>query len=351
MDKDRTWYLMGKKVAGEATAAEMAELERLLRETPEARYTMEVLASVWKLSEKPEDQAMAEMAFRHQWARLESKTAQQVHTPTLELYRWKRAVVAVAAMFVCFTALWFLLQRSFKSLPLAHRELVTHKGSRSKLLLPDGSSVWLNAGSKLTYAADGDAAHVREVTLAGEGYFEVAPMPGKPFIIHTSDIQVNVLGTVVNVRAYPEDELLETTLISGSVAVEWNDLSKSAIYLRPNQKMIVRKVPHKSLMGIDAISPTCQITVVRPIALHHKTLNPEISWVNNTLVFQDESFLAAVVKMERWYNCRITLADKKLASFHFTGTFEDESLEQALMAMQCIHPFHFKIMDSTVSIY
>ncbi|HEY0273997.1 MAG TPA: hypothetical protein VGC22_12475 [Chitinophaga sp.] len=122
MDKDRTWHLMGKTVAGEATAAEIAELEQLLRETPEVRYPMEVLASVWKLSEKPEDQAMAEMAFHRQWARLESGTAQQVHTSPLELYRWKRALVAVAAMCICFTGLWFLLQRPHPSLPAAPQQ-------------------------------------------------------------------------------------------------------------------------------------------------------------------------------------------------------------------------------------
>lgn len=348
MDKDRTWYLMGKKVAGEATAAEAAELERLLRETPDVRYTMEVLSSVWKLAEKPEDQAMAEMAFRHQWSKLESETAHQVQAVAPpDLYRWKRALLTIAAMFFFIGTLWYMVNRQSTKV-VAQAELVTRKGMHSKLQLPDGSLVWLNAGSKLTYAKEADATHVREVTLSGEGYFDIATQPGKPFIIHTSDMEVKVLGTRVNVRAYPEDATLEATLIAGRVSVQLNGHVAEAVYLQPNQKLTVAaSLPQ----GGSNITPVYHVSVVRPVAVNNKNVTAETSWVSNTLVFQDEPFNAVAAKMGRWYDRSFSFADDRTAAYHFTGAFEDEPLEQALKAMQCIHPFHYKLTDTTVFIY
>ena len=97
-------------------------------------------------------------------------------------------------------------QAGEKELVAKHsNEVSTQPGSKSKIQLPDGSTVWLNAGSKLTYTKD-FGKEIREVTLIGEAFFDVTKMKEKPFIIHTSSINIKVLGTAFNVKAYPEDK-------------------------------------------------------------------------------------------------------------------------------------------------
>ena len=108
------------------------------------------------------------------------------------------------------------------------------------MLLPDGSTVWLNAGSRLTY----DSLYgttLREVTLSGEAYFDVVKNPKKPFIIHTGKINIRVLGTVFNVKSYPEEQTIETSLIKGSIEVSFPSQPSKKIILKPNQKLIIDK--------------------------------------------------------------------------------------------------------------
>ena len=96
-------------------------------------------------------------------------------------------------------------------------KLLSTKGSRSRSLLPDGTTVWLNAGSKLYY--ENDFNGTREVRLEGEAFFDVVKQTDRPFIVHTSGIDIKVLGTAFNVKSYPEDKTVETTLYRGLVQV------------------------------------------------------------------------------------------------------------------------------------
>ena len=105
-------------------------------------------------------------------------------------------------------------------------------GSQSRVELPDGSIVWLQSGSKLAY----DAAYDRMVSLEGEAYFDVKKNPQKPFMVHAADINVKVTGTVFNLRAYPDEQCVETTLACGAVSLEQKDGSP-IFQLRPGQKV------------------------------------------------------------------------------------------------------------------
>ncbi len=117
-------------------------------------------------------------------------------------------------------------------------EISTRPGSKSKVELPDGSVVWLNAGSTLTYDKDFGKEN-RAVTLIGEGFFDVTKNKEKPFIISTESISIKVLGTVFNVKAYKEDKQTETSLIHGSIEVTIKNRPNDKIILSPSEKLIV----------------------------------------------------------------------------------------------------------------
>lgn len=114
-------------------------------------------------------------------------------------------------------------------------------GSQTKVILPDGSVVCLNSGSVLKYDPAFLRKKNREVYLIGEGYFEVQKNPEKPFIVHADDINVKVLGTVFNVRSYPEDSEIEVSLIKGKVNVFSTSETRDNVILAPDEQLTYDK--------------------------------------------------------------------------------------------------------------
>ncbi len=227
-------------------------------------------------------------------------------------------------------------------------EVLVKNGSKTRVLLPDGTTVWLNAGSKLTYGRDFGGTS-REVDLAGEGFFDVAKDPERPFTIRTSRMNIRVLGTRFNLRAYPNDKSAEATLIQGSIEVSLSSRPQERFVLKPNEKIVVR--------DSDTATTGDPQPAREPImAIRHLQYEPadsslaETSWMDNKLVFTDETFAEVALKMERWYNIPIRFSDPETARLRFTGSFEKESVEQALRAMSITAPFRYNIKDNEIII-
>jgi transmembrane sensor len=125
---------------------------------------------------------------------------------------------------------------------LAWQEKYTERKTLSKMILADGSSVTLNADSRLKYPASFDGP-TREVYLTGEAFFDIQKDPDHPFIIHTDKMIIRVLGTSFNVKSYPGDASMETTLLQGSVEVTFPDRPADKIILRPSDKLVIRNTP------------------------------------------------------------------------------------------------------------
>src|SRR4030042_4196381 len=132
----------------------------------------------------------------------------------------------------------YFARSSNKQTEMVYNEVFVPLGARSQVTLSDGTKVWLNAGSKLKYPMNFSEAS-REVNLEGEAYFDVVRMKDKLFIVKTSDINIKVYGTKFNVKSYPEENIIQTTLVEGSLSVEplWNREGKEPVYLKPNQSI------------------------------------------------------------------------------------------------------------------
>ncbi|HRP57808.1 FecR family protein, partial [Agriterribacter sp.] len=200
---------------------------------------------------------------------------------------------------------------------------VSKAGERKSIQLPDGTKVMLNAGSTI-HIAEGFNTGSRELTLVGEAFFDVVHNAESPFIIHTSAMDIKVLGTTFNVRAYPGDKTSETSLLKGSVEVTLRDNKKKKIYLRPNEKIIlpnITAVPaaeKNKLTDKDAATGNFKITGLT----YNKTDSTltEVSWTENRLAFNDNSFETIAAELERWYNITISFTDEKVKQYRFTAT-------------------------------
>lgn len=162
-------------------------------------------------------------------------------------------------------------------------------GKRMEVGLPDGSTVWLNAGSTLTFPAV-FAAERREVYITGEGYFDVKHRAGHPFIVHTQDLQINVLGTSFNVSAYEDDAYTATLLLDGSIALTST---------KPD------------VFGEIRMKPGNRVTFHREtatISMKENDGEADISWRKKQLMFQRNSLPEILKKIERVYNASIDVA-------------------------------------------
>jgi ferric-dicitrate binding protein FerR (iron transport regulator) len=228
---------------------------------------------------------------------------------------------------------------------------ISGAGERKSFTLSDGTKVMLNAGSTLRIAREFNVSR-REIWLEGEGFFEVTHDAGRPFVIHTSSMDVKVLGTVLNIRDYPSDRVTETSLLKGSVAVVIKGNDNKEIVLHPNEKIVVsnERSSVTSLLSSRTPAPGTQ----KKIKIAGLTYNAadsslaEVSWTQNVLSFNETNFEEIAVQLERWYSVSIRFGDEPVKQFKFTGTFQKKTLPQVLDALQLSRHFEYEIKDDSL---
>ncbi|MHA4806607.1 FecR family protein [Flavitalea flava] len=340
MSSERRWILLAKKKSGEATREELAELKSLLQAEEGSNYAHEVLDKLWETPLHPVPEMMT---TRSLWNRIQKRldsgvTAREDLTGNgVRVIGWRKWLAAASILVILgsVTAL-YMGNRFGKTIPVlakaALNQVATQAGSKTRLELPDGTLVWLNANSQLTYGNKSFGTEEREVTLSGEAFFDVVKNEKLPFIIHTKDITVRVLGTAFNIRAYPREKTVETSLIRGLVEVITRHDPDRKIILKPNEKIIV---------PVDA-APSSLFSIVK-LQKDSAQAVPETGWVKNKLEFDNELFEELAPKMENWYNIRIHFQDEQIRKRRFSGVIEKETLAQTLDAMKLSGHFSYEI--------
>lgn len=359
MSQSRFWYLLAKKLSGEALPEEIKELERLIAENPDWLYPTEHIQQLWT-PQKATDPYESELAFEMHLNKLKDagigfpelekkKEALPLRSESGFVKRRKALVFSFSILLVALAGGWFWFKNQKKIAPPAlvknYSQISAPPKSKTKVLLPDSTIVWLNAGSKLSYNENFGSGN-REASLSGEAFFDVKKS-SIPLIIHANKVQIKVLGTAFNVKAYPDEQTTETSLIHGKVEITLEKRPGEKFILNPNEKLIVanetdivettvrRKVP---IVVLKELTRTVDSTIV------------ETSWVNNKLVFQDESFLEIAKKMERWYDVTIQFLDEKIARERISGTFTTETVREALERLQMTTRFQFVVEGDKISI-
>ena len=363
---DRFWELLSKKLSSEANEAELSELQAILSRNPNLRNTAEAL-SVFENQLLPvESDGETELAYeRHIKRLLESEEGSSKLSSlffsnhdaqprkNLKIRRWG---ISVLSLLVIASGLFILRNNMVFHHATAPQQAIqsqvsTKPGSKTHIQLPDGSTVWLNASSDLTYG-DNFGKEFREVNLAGEAFFDVAKDPEHPFIIHTKVVDVKVLGTAFNVKSYPNDANTETSVIRGRVEVTVKNRENTKYYLQPNEKVIVAN--NVAAMEIPTVGrqETKPLISIQPLTRYHIDSSIiETSWVENKLIFQEnEPFRDVALKMERWYGVHIRFVDPDVEEYRMYGSFTTETIKQALDALKIVSNFNYKMNKDEIVI-
>lgn len=350
MKPDRLIELLAKQTGNAASDAELQELAQLLEQYPDQQQLAELLGSLKVESTLPG--SAQDALVSDNWSRLQAQLNDNVITMAPRrrfLQTWMgKAAVWGGIILVAGTA-WFMYdqQTSDHSNNIANvQQLSAADGQPVKKTLPDGTVVWLNARSNVRYEDDRNL-HTRNVYLQGEAYFQVKQDPEHPFIVHAGNISVRALGTEFNVTAYPDENRLETTLISGKVQVTMNEKPDQKIILAPHEKLtVINKEVNQNTAVQNGKDISFQVEPVTSLASVNAV--PEVAWLQDKLSFQNEVFYKLARKIERRYDVVMVFRDSTLKYESLTGTFENENIRKALHLLQLTTPFRYRIKGDSV---
>jgi len=348
--------------AGKLTASESASLLKAVHPDVPSDDVNEYYADQWNKASENGEIPNAKGILRRIYLRLGISEPSEKVMNTIYLAWLKYAAI----VFLAFAAGWAVnWQARSEQLIITEsepfmNEVSVEYGSKSQILLPDGTKVKLNSGSKLTYPSRFDDS-MRKVQLEGEAFFVVAKETDRPFFVNTSSIAIKVLGTSFNVKSYAEENSIETTLVTGAIeiynelAAENAQLSKAPIaVLKPMDKATYVK-------DISAISVSSELKIPDNLPVLEKKAGILVenqietalftAWKDNVLRFKGEKFEHIAIKLERWYDVKIDIRHKTLKEEYFTGQFDSETVEQALEALKLTAPFRYSITKNEIVIY
>ena len=369
--------IIGKYLLGVAGKEENSQLLEWFEKSEANKKYFEEIESIWHATEivKNRDGVNPDEA----WEKIERKisprfikvqASSRVKEPEIPAAIF--AILRIAAIIVItFGLSWggfYIYYKKVLNVSVAYNEVIVPKGSKSIINLPDGTKIWLNAETTLKYPEKFTGKN-REVSLDGEAFFDVAKDEQKLFTVKTSDLDITALGTSFNVKSYSNEGTIETTLVTGSLCVKKEDVTEKArgILLKPKQRLTLVKKEGKILVDYvdtekEKVEEPSKVkeakTVVKKIEPRGekiflaKNVNTEMytSWKDHKLIFRNETFESLAAKLDRWYNVEISIEGEELKEYRFTGTFERETIEQALKALQLTTPFVFYFEQNNVTI-
>lgn len=363
MNQNRFWELLAKKQAGEATPEEQTEFnEYLMNDDIDENLLLQV-GVIWDAPIIPKN-APSDAEVQLKWNKFHQKIKntkdenEEIAIEKTKINWWKqhyhKLAIAASIIILLLSGGWWL--NKGEKLNDQNKNIISTKnGSKSKVQLPDGTVVWLNAGSKILYNESYNKI-TRDVVLTGEAFFDVVHDASRPFIIHTRVMNIKVLGTIFNVKAYPNDKVTEASLIKGSIEVSFPGRHTKNIILKPNEKITVVNGSQNILTKIDESNDYVDVNEdfnqadLPEVSVSNLTYQPsdsavaETAWViKNEMIFRSQPFKDLAKDMERWFNVSIQFADKNITDIKFTGTFSTETIKEALAELQMSYHFKYKL--------
>ncbi|WPU93131.1 FecR family protein [Mucilaginibacter sabulilitoris] len=344
MDQDNFIRLVTKKFTKQLSDEERKELAGLLEDNPVYQEKYEIFKAYFSINHT--GQSGKEEAFLRIREKITNREQQLDLKPRYPFKKFYLRAMAAAIVILCitFTYLHFNIPDQ-NTVPLEARTL---RSSKKNIILSDGTRVMLNADSKLTFPKEFNNS-TREVSLTGEAFFDVHHDASHPFIIHTSKMDLKVLGTAFNLKAYPDDKFSETTLLRGKVQITLKDRPADVITLKPSEKLIIRfteainpDISHKG----KKMTTLPEITYLQ----HQDTAVVETSWMYHRVCFKHKTFGEISNELERAYDVDFVFKNEKIRNQVFSGAFDQENIREVLDALRLIEPFSYKIQKNQIII-
>lgn len=244
------------------------------------------------------------------------------------VYRLTRiaAVLFVPALVISILVFYKLGQKSVSE-QFAMQQISSPSGVRSEIVLPDGSKVWLNAESTISYPVPFNSRG-RHVKLTGEAFFQVKKDKKNPFQVESGKVNVTVLGTRFNFKAFPGDETIEVTLEEGKVRLSSTGYKRGRlIELDPGERAVINKKSND-------------------IRTSAGNIEKYIGWCEGKLIFDNTPLPEVARLLERWYGVEVQITDPKILTCQISSTFENESLHQVLALLELASPIKASLIPA-----
>ena len=333
MQDEHIYDLIVDYFCGNLSAEDAAQVESWRNSSQANARVFRQLRTIWMTIPDMEQLSRfdKEQAYRKFMARVEAHRRAQNTRKAVRLLRYAAVLLVLVGVFS-----WVFYIGGQHKLEARFADITVEAplGSTTRMALPDGTQVWLNAGSHITYS-QGFGVTDRNVRLVGEGYFEVVHNERLPFHVLSGALKVRVLGTKFDFRDYPEDSDAVVSLSEGSVALGClNDESGREYRLSPNERAVFGKASHSMVIE------SCQAQNTR-------------QWTRGVLMFSNSHLSDIATALSRSYSQRVVLADKHLGNLCFYGTFnrEEQSLRQILDALSATGRIHYKTNGKTYILY
>ena len=332
MEEDALIELLLGCFEQQLSAAQAEELQAWVEASPENKRYFSEMHEVWVAiqAESAARAFNAERAYRRFRQKARQYARRRDSRPRIPVV-WQFLVAAAVLALVIF----FSYRSGEQQVRSAFADIVIDSplSSRSRILLPDSTEVWMNAGSRLIYS-QGFGLTDRQLQMSGECHFRVMKDPEKPFVVSTPTLQVRVLGTQFNFRSYPDDDEAVVCLEKGSVVVMNLVRAESEHILSPNQKAI-----------LDNRTGELRIEATRP--------ENHSDWVNGRLFFNDELLVDIVKELRRGYDADIEIVSDSLLQQRFYGGFDRQnlSLDEILDRFAATGNIHYRKEGSKILLY
>jgi ferric-dicitrate binding protein FerR (iron transport regulator) len=311
--KENTEQLISRYLNGECTIEEQKELIAWIEDSPaNSKYFLE-LKDTWDLLRNVRENSAQQLVLFYKNQYSKAKSSRIV---------WVRSLSAVAAVLLIGLVLTVLIP--FQSTVKQTGNLQVFSvplGSRSKVVLADGSVVNLNSGSELQFSSAFNSGN-RIVNLTGEAFFNVKTDKEHPFIVKTRDFDVKVTGTKFNVCSYNDNAFSTATLAEGIINLKTNKNSED-IKIEPGTKFLINRKSNEHLLA-------------------EADIESEIAWKDDQFIFKNIPFPELAKRFERWYDVKLSYNDKRLQNYNFTGKFKNqETIWQVLDALKLTSPIDY----------
>lgn len=313
-DKNITEALLLSFFRGETSEIESATIQEWIELSDENSQMAKDIYSIYCISsyEQTEDIIDVNVAFNSVKGRIAKKNNRVRRAQLFQLVQ--KIAVAIVIPLSLFTA-YLLTKNPINT--VQYLEVTSKRGMVTKTVLPDSTIVWLNSGSTLRYPSFFQSSE-RNVELNGEAYFDVARNEEQRFIINTGkDLSISVLGTEFNVEAYADDNSITTTLVEGSVRLDYKDeagLRKQSL-LTPSQKLVYETESGRAQQESVSVSQY-------------------IAWKDGKIVFEDTNLKDALHILGKHFNVDFVVKNKQLYANAFTGKFEGERLDEIMSLIE-----------------
>jgi ferric-dicitrate binding protein FerR (iron transport regulator) len=312
-DPEEIENLVARYLNGECSESELAELQAWAIQSNQHKKDLLDIKDIWDASLPVKKDAQNQLLQFYKSQYKKSKRANLL---------FLRSIVSFAALLLIGLLISGIIFSSNHANSANLQVFTVPLGSRSSVLLPDGTEVNLNSGSKLSYSGNFSMSN-RIVSLTGEAFFQVKADARHPFTVQTNDFDIRVTGTKFNVCSYSEDLFSSTTLSEGNISLKVHK-SQNVKDIKPGEKFILdRKSNNFSLAAAD--------------------VTQETAWKDGEFIFKNISFPELIKRLERWYDVKLVVNDPRLTNYNYSGRFKNqETIWQVLDALKLTSPIDYQ---------